>query len=350
MAIGLSRRCPKLARNQKPRTAAARSRTRRARRSRGTAAAPPPRAGRSGRVRGDARHRSRRREPPPWFVCAAETDEEKSSAQTGRRRRNCFSRIRAIPLLEVQTVLPATSERCRWSTHVALARARAQKQPVHSRKSFQMSERKAVIKNADMSEVRVRRVTRYRAVSVASARGNGMPLRAVFSSPREIEHLPATAPSAALDRPWDARLTAFIPPQCCFANNRTSSRMPWTAPPRCVSSKTRVRRLLELTNERTARVFLTGGGRVIASLAIDHARSRHRRRERASRGDQHATAFADFVLVVGRLTLANGRARSSPRRSVFGARTLAKIVPSRRDETPPRLGSVAPLDTPRRRI
>ena len=244
----------------------------------------------------------------------------------------------------------ATSKRCRWSTHDALARARAQKQSVHTRKSFQMSERKAVIKNADMSEVRVRRVTRYRAVSVASARGNGMPLRAVFSSPREIEHLPATAPSAALDRPWDARLTAFIPPHCCFANNRTSSRMPWTAPPRCVSSKTRVRRLLELTNERTARVFLTGGGRVIASLAIDHARSRHRRRERASRGDQHATAFADFVLVVGRLTLANGRARSSPRRSVFGARTLAKIVPSRRDETPPRLGSVAPLDTPQRRI
>ena len=116
------------------------------------------------------------------------------------------------------------------------------------------------------------------------------------------------------------------------------------------SPRRRVRRLLELTNERTARVFLTGGGRVIASLAIDHARSRHRRRERASRGDQHATAFADFVLVVGRLTLANGRARSSPRRSVFGARTLAKIVPSRRDETPPRLGSVAPLDTPRRRI
>ena len=49
-------------------------------------------------------------------------------------------------------------------------------------------------------------------------------------------------------------------------------------------------------------------------------------------------------------SLANGRARSSPRRSVFGARTFAKIVPSRRDETPPRLGSVAPLDTPRRRI
>ena len=131
----------------------------------------------------------------------------------------------------------ATSKRCRWSTHDALARARAQKQPAPTRKSFQMSERKAVIKNADMSEVRVRRVTRYRAVSVASARGNGMPLRAVFSSPREIEHLPATAPSAALDRPWDARLTAFIPPHCCFANNRTSSRMPWTAPPRCVSSR-----------------------------------------------------------------------------------------------------------------
>ena len=211
-----------------------------------------------------------------------------------------------------------------------------------------MSERKAVIKNADMSEVRVRRVTRYRAVSVASARGNGMPLRAVFSSPREIEHLPATAPSAALDRPWDARLTAFIPPHCCFANNRTSSRMPWTAPPRCVSSKTRERRLLEVTNANHA-CFLTGGGHVIASLAIDHARSRHRRRERSSRGDHRAIAFADGVLVVGRLPLANGRARS-PRRSVFGARTLAKIVPSRRDETPPRLGSVAPLDTPQRRI
>jgi hypothetical protein len=125
-------------------------------------------------VRGDARHRSRRREPPPWFVCAAETDEEKSFAALWHlARTQLFFRVFPVfvplPLLEVQTVLPATSERCRWSTHVALARARAQKQPVHSRKSFQMSERKAVIKNADMSEVRVRRVTRYRAVSVASA-------------------------------------------------------------------------------------------------------------------------------------------------------------------------------------
>jgi hypothetical protein len=148
-----------------------------------------------------------------------------------------------------------------------------------------------------------------------------------FSSPREIlEHLPATVPSAALDRPRDAGLTASIPPHRCFANNRTSSRMPWTAPPRCVSSKTRERRLLEVTNANHA-CFLTGGGHVIASLAIDHARSRHRRRERSSRGDHRAIAFADGVLVVGRLPLANGRARS-PRRSVFGARTLAKIVPS----------------------
>jgi hypothetical protein len=102
--------------------------------------------------------------------------------------------------------------------------------------------------------------------------------------------------------------------------------MPWTAPPRCVSSKTRERRLLEVTNANHA-CFLTGGGHVIASLAIDHARSRHRRRERSSRGDHRAIAFADGVLVVGRLPLANGRARS-PRRSVFGARTRAKIVPS----------------------
>jgi dynein light chain LC8-type len=83
---------------------------------------------------------------------------------------------------------------------------------------------------------------------------------------------------------------------------------------------------LEVTNANHA-CFLTGGGHVIASLAIDHARSRHRRRERSSRGDHRAIAFADGVLVVGRLPLANGRARS-PRRSVFGARTLAKIVPS----------------------
>ena len=233
---------------------------------------------------------------------------------------------------------------------MALARARAQNNPPKHASHF------TCLSVRPSSRTR----TCPRCVSVASRGTARFPslqhaemecLCGRFSSPREIlEHLPATVPSAALDRPWDARLTAFIPPHCCFANNRTSSRMPWTAPPRCVSSKTRVRRLLELTNERTARVFLTGGGRVIASLAIDHARSRHRRRERASRGDQHATAFADFVLVVGRLTLANGRARSSPRRSVFGARTLAKIVPSRRDETPPRLGSVAPLDTPRRRI
>ena len=238
----------------------------------------------------------------------------------------------------------ATSKRCRWSTHDALARARAQKQPAPTRKSFQMSERKAVIKNADMSEVRVRRVTRYHAVSVASGHAEMECLCGLFCSPRKSKHLPATVPSAALDRPRDARLTSSIPPHRCFVNNRTSSRMPWTAPPRCVSSKTRERRLLEVTNANHA-CFLTGGGHVIASLAIDHARSRHRRRERASRGDQHATAFADFVLVVGRLTLANGRARSSPRRSVFGARTLAKtIVPSRREETPSRLGSVAPLD------
>lgn len=164
-----------------------------------------------------------------------------------------------------------------------------------------------------------------------------------FSSPREIlDHLPATVPSAALDRPRDAGLTASIPPHRCFANNRTSSRMPWTAPPRCVSSKTRERRLLEVTNANHA-CFLTGGGHVIASLAIDHARSRHRRRERSSRGDHRAIAFADGVLVVGRLPLANGRARS-PRRSVFGARTLAKIVPSPRDEPCPRPGSVAPPD------
>jgi hypothetical protein len=105
-----------------------------------------------------------------------------------------------------------------------------------------------------------------------------------FSSPREIlDHLPATVPSAALDRPRDAGLTASIPPHRCFANNRTSSRMPWTAPPRCVSSKTRERRLLEVTNANHA-CFLTGGGHVIASLAIDHARSRHRVRGRCPRG------------------------------------------------------------------
>jgi dynein light chain LC8-type len=96
---------------------------------------------------------------------------------------------------------------------------------------------------------------------------------------------------------------------------------------------------LEVTNANHA-CFLTGGGHVIASLAIDHARSRHRRRERSSRGDHRAIAFADGVLVVGRLPLANGRARS-PRRSVFGARTLAKIVPSPRDEPCPRPGSVS---------
>lgn len=131
----------------------------------------------------------------------------------------------------------ATSKRCRWSTHDALARARAQKQPAPTRKSFQMSERKAVIKNADMSEVRVRRVTRYHAVSVASGHAEMECLCGLFCSPRKSKHLPATVPSAALDRPRDARLTSSIPPHRCFVNNRTSSRMPWTAPPRCVSSR-----------------------------------------------------------------------------------------------------------------
>lgn len=82
-----------------------------------------------------------------------------------------------------RTVLPAPSKRCRWSTRDGTRTRTCSEQPVQTRKSFQMSERKAVIKNADMSEVRVRRVTRYRAVSVASARGNGMRLRALLFPP-----------------------------------------------------------------------------------------------------------------------------------------------------------------------
>jgi hypothetical protein len=252
--------------------------------------------------------------------------------------RNC-----KVPVLEVhEPFFPRHRKGADGPRAMALARARAQNNPSKHASHFKC------LSVRPSSRTR----TCPRCVSVASRGTARFPslqhaemecLCGRFSSPREIlEHLPATVPSAALDRPRDAGLTASIPPHRCFANNRTSSRMPWTAPPRCVSSKTRERRLLEVTNANHA-CFLTGGGRVIASLAIDHARSRHRRRERSSRGDHHAIAFADGVLVVGRLPLANGRARS-PRRSVFGARTLAKIVPSLRDETPPRPGSVAPPD------
>ena len=52
-----------------------------------------------------------------------------------------------------------------------------------TRKSFKMSERKAVIKNADMSEVRVLRVTLYRADSVAFGHAEMECLCGLFCSP-----------------------------------------------------------------------------------------------------------------------------------------------------------------------
>ena len=231
-----SRRCPKLARNQKPRTAAARSRTRRARRSRGTGAPLLSRARRSGRAPGAARHRSRRREPPPWFVCAAETDEEKSSAQTGRRRRNCFSRIRSFHFWKCKPFFPRHRKGAdgprKTHSHAHVLRNNPFTHASHSKcLSVRLSSRTR---------------TCPRCVSVASrgtARFPSLPhaemecLCGLFCSPRKSKHLPATVPSAALDRPRDARLTSSIPPHRCFVNNRTSSRMPWTAPPRCVSSR-----------------------------------------------------------------------------------------------------------------
>ena len=268
-AVDLARRCPRL-----PRT-------------RSRAPRPPGRGHgergvREGRQRRCRHARGARagawgREAPltaartAAMVCLrGETDEEKSFADATVFR--VF-----VPAALGATVLPATSERCRWSAHVALARARARKQPVHSPS------------HSKCLSVRLSSRTRTcpRCVSVASAVPRGFRrfraetgcLCGLSSLPPRNRTPSGDRPERGLDRPWDARLTAFIPPHCCFANNRTSSRMPWTAPPRCVSSKTRVRRLLELTNERTARVFLTGGGRVIASLAIDHARSRHRRRD-----------------------------------------------------------------------
>ena len=75
-----------------------------------------------------------------------------------------------------------------------------------------MSERKAVIKNADMSEVRVRRVTRYHALPVASghAEMDGMPLRALLFPP-EVETPSGDRPERG-PRPTAGRATHLFYP------------------------------------------------------------------------------------------------------------------------------------------
>ena len=100
--------------------------------------------------------------------------------------------------------------------------------------AIKMAERKAVIKNADMSEVRPRRVhRRARFPCFIDARKWN---HSAVSSPREVlaKTVPSTVPVRCVDHAFSVKLTARIPPHHCSTTNRTCSRMPWTAPPRCV--------------------------------------------------------------------------------------------------------------------
>ena len=85
-----------------------------------------------------------------------------------------------------------------------------------------------------MSEVRPRRVhRRARFPCFIDARKWN---HSAVSSPREVlaKTVPSTVPVRCVDHAFSVKLTARIPPHHCLTTNRTCSRMPWTAPPRCV--------------------------------------------------------------------------------------------------------------------